>query len=61
VGDGGGEKLALLSLQIISLFSDIQVGEDKLYQIVLESNEHQQIVQYYLKCKEKKMSIDISE
>jgi len=61
VGDGGGEKLALLCLQLVCLFSDIQVSEDKMYEKVLESKEHQQIVEHYIKVRDNKVSVDSSE
>jgi len=59
--DVSGEKLALLSLQLFCLFADIKIDEVALYHKVVDNVEYQQVIEYYLKRKEQKQSIDPHE
>ncbi len=59
--DTTGEKLALLSLQIVSLFADIRIDDAGLYNKVLENIEYQQILEHYIKVKDNKLTVDMNE
>lgn len=59
--DTTGEKLALLSLQIVSLFADIRIDDTGLYNKVLENIEYQQILEHYIKVKDNKLTVDMNE
>lgn len=59
--DTTGEKLALLSLQIVCLFADIRIDDATLYNRVLENIEYQQILEHYIKVKDQKMTVDVNE